>query len=151
MTQYSNFVKKNIKAGKTIYLVRAFPAERSAVVTTVRVGSRPFRAHVSGACFVHMYMGQEFYERCAPGEPPTSRSISLKDSHLFPGNRYNFQRAFTSKKKALAYADLVRAGSDVRSMFGYSAAEVAAYLVKSKERLPARQAIFPESDSFYNF
>lgn len=142
MTQYSNFVKKNIKAGKTIYVVQAFPAEKRAELITVRVASLPRSVHIIGASYAHMFRGRRFYENSTSEWYKEARQISLLDIHRFPGNTYNFHRAFSSKKKAQAYADLVKSGSNVCSMFGYTREKFETYLIESTPLVSARDAIF---------
>lgn len=143
MTQYSNFVKNNIKAGKTLYIVQAFPAENRAQLITLRVIARPFKTLIAGTYYTHMFKALRHYEGLSKECKPQIEATSLLDTHLLPGNRYNFHRAFTSKKKAQAYADMVKAGVNVCSMFGYRPNELEAYLIKSIERTRARNELFP--------
>lgn len=120
MTPFSKFVKRNLRAGKTLYLVRAFPAKNDAHISVLRIASRPVFENIGTSKPSPRVLVWTDYG--------SKREHFLEDMHLYGNNKYNFHRVFTSKKKAQAYVDLVKQGTDLRSFFGYSQSVLDHYL-----------------------
>lgn len=128
----TEFTRKNIKNGKTLYEVMAYPLKQSATVQTIRVTSRLKAMSISGNARAFVYfeclsngtdalpplagLTGELPSIRTPGTPEKALRMA-NDRNLFKATSKNHHRLFTSQRKAKAYADLVRSGCHVGSMF----------------------------------